>query len=213
MLRIFRKSSLFYITHLITFSLFGLPLLQNRLGVIPVMALLMPLWVSSSVLFSEREESYGFLRLLPVTDGMIVRTKFTLALLAVFAYWSLMTYVTLHLCLGTDYLAPNLALINVCTVVGLLLAACWYICIWRIGTSIMVIVILAYMAMNLIGAMVLLAAAGAGAPLLADRLLLSRLLAAAPWYGHVLVLLMALAAGYGLMRLGIRVKSGNEVGT
>jgi hypothetical protein len=212
MLRIFRKSSLFYITHLMTFSLLGLPLLHNRLGAIPVMALLMPLWISSSVLFSEREESYGFLRLLPVTDGMIVRTKFTLALLAVFAYWSLMTYVTVRLCLGTDYLAPNLALVNICTAIGILLAACWYICIWRIGTSIMIIVILAYMAMNLIGAMVLMAAAGAGARLLAGKLLFSKLLAAAPWYGHALLLLAALFAGYGLMRLGILVKSRSEAG-
>ena len=75
---ILRKSSFFFIPHLCTFSIPPLTMFPEwrHRGMLSVFALWIPVWLSSSVLWSERQESYAFLRTLPVTDREIVRTKF-----------------------------------------------------------------------------------------------------------------------------------------
>ena len=88
-----RKSSFFFITHICTFvipPLFMLAGSLNNRAVLSVMALWIPVWLSSSVLWSERQEAYAFLRILPVTDRRIVRAKFGLALGFAAVYWLVM---------------------------------------------------------------------------------------------------------------------------
>jgi len=87
MFAIARKTSFYYFTHLWTFSLAALFVLRGRGGILSMMAILVPAWLSSSVLWSENMESYAFLRTLPVTDREVVRAKFSLALAAAFVYW------------------------------------------------------------------------------------------------------------------------------
>ena len=71
---IIRRSSFFYLTHLATFSAALLWLFQGWRA-FEVVPLFIPIWLSSSVLFSEHDESYAFLRTLPVTDRALVQAR------------------------------------------------------------------------------------------------------------------------------------------
>ena len=181
MLSIFINRSFFYVSHLVTFSLIGLPLLKGRIGVIPVMAMLVPVWVSSTVLWSEREESYGFLRTLPITDRDIVRIKFTLAALVVLVYFLLTAMATAQFCRGTPHLAYDMALAEIGAVVPLIAAACWSIGIWRFGMG-SIIVILSFMFLGLAGTLMLRAGNGRDPWCAAYDLFPVDMLARAPWY-------------------------------
>ncbi len=202
--------SFFYFSHLVTFSCIGLPLVNNRIGVIPVMAMLIPVWVSSTVLFSEKEESYGFLRSLPVTDREIVRTKFTLAAMAVLVYWLLMTAVTVQFCRGTTILAYNMALVEIAAIVSLIAAACWFIGMWLFGGGIMTIVILVFMFLGIAGALLFRFGNSSDQWCTAYDVIFVDLLAGAPWYIDGLVLLLGLLCYYALMRLAVNVKRASE---
>jgi hypothetical protein len=202
--------SFFYFSHLVTFSWIGLPLLKQRIGVIPVMAILIPLWVSSTVLWSEREESYGFLRALPITDREIVRTKFTLVALAVLVYFLLMTAAIVQFCQGTPYLAHNMALVEIGVVASLILAACWFIGIWLFGMSVMIVVILIFMVLDLAAALLLRFGDGPGHWCIAYDVLPVDLLARAPWYVDGLVIVLGLLGYYALMQLAVKVKRASE---
>jgi hypothetical protein len=202
--------SFFYFSHLVTFSWIGLPLLNQRVGVIPVMAMLVPVWVSSTVLWSEREESYGFLRTLPVTDREIVHTKFTMAGLAVLIYFLLMTMATVQFCGGSPLLAYNMALVEIGTVLSLIAAACWFIGMWLFGVGVMIVVVLIFMFLGVAGAILFRFGNGSGPWCAAHELFFVELLAEAPWYVDGLFLLMGLFGYYGLSRLAIKVKRASE---
>jgi hypothetical protein len=206
------KSSPFYLSHMLTFSLLGLPLLAGEAGVVPIMAMLIPVWVSSSVLFSELRESYGFLRTLPLTDREVVGAKFLLALGAVAVYWVAMIWITVQTGIGTPLFPRNLALVHLSVIFSLLAAACWYIGIWLFGTTVMTIVVVTFMVVGTIGSIVL-RFGPAGSPAawaMIHELVLVRLLAASPWFVYVLLAVVALLAYYALMRLAVRVKRTSE---
>jgi hypothetical protein len=210
MLSIFINRLFFYVSHLVTFSLIGLPLLKRQIGVIPVMAMLIPVWVSSTVLWSEREESYGFLRTLPVTDKEIVRTKFTLVALVVLVYFLLTTAAVVQYCHGTPYLAHNMALVEVGAIVALIAAACWFVGIWLFGIGAMIIFILSFMFLGLASAILLRFGDGRDLWCAAYDLIPVDLLARAPWYVDGLVLLLGLLGYYVLMQLAVKVKRASE---
>jgi hypothetical protein len=215
MLSVFVKSSFFYVSHLVAFSWIGLPLLvrqfgERQIGVIPVMAMLIPVWVSSTVLFSEKDESYAFLRSLPMTDREVVRTKFTLAALAVLAYWLLMTAVTVQFCTGTPYLAPNMALMEIAALVSLVAAACWFMGIWMFGRSIMTFVILIFMVLGIAGALLFRFGNGSDLWCSAYDVIFVSLLSKAPWYVDGLVIVLGLLVYYALMQLAVKVKRASE---
>jgi len=94
---IIRRNAFWYFTHLITFGfpLFNFVFNEGRRGYLVYLTFMAPVWLCSSVLWSERIESYAFLRMLPVRDGDIARAKLRLGLAAVVVYWLLLLLYSL----------------------------------------------------------------------------------------------------------------------
>lgn len=211
MFAIARKSSFFFITHLCTFCIPGLatiPIWKNA-GMLSAMALWVPIWLSSSVLWSERMESYSFLRTLPVTDRRVVRTKFGLALGFAFLYWLILFFLIGRAWGSTPQYAGYMALASLTCAIAIILVAGWYIFSWRFGIAaltvgvvvLLVIVIITTMATNM-ERMIRTGGIGILAP---------RWLAEGPWIYQAILMAVALAAYYGLMRVAVRVKTKSEV--
>jgi hypothetical protein len=207
---ILRKSSFFFITHLCTFSVPGLatiPMWESP-GMISVMALWVPIWLSSSVLWSERQESYAFLRTLPVTDRQIVRTKFGLALGFAFLYWLWLAFLIRRAWGPTPEYAGYMALATLTCAIAIILVAGWYIFSWRFGLPALTAAVVALLAIVIIATMStnlerMIRTGGIG-------ILAPRWLSEGPWTYQAALAAAALASYYGLMRLAVRVKEKSE---
>lgn len=210
MYAVFFKTSPLFCSSIFTFSLLGIPLVAGQTGVIPFMAMLMPVWISSSVIFSEMHESYGFLRTVPVTDREVVKAKFLLTLLAVSVYWTATMLFALRFGIGTPQLRPNLALVLLGAVCSLIAAACWYIGIWLFGITVMTVVVLASIGIMLIGSVALRIGSARSAWFLAHDFLIVRILSESPWYVWCLLALLGLAVFYLLWLAAVRVKERSE---
>jgi len=208
MFAIARKTSYFFLTHLGTFSLPAFLLLKGEGGVISMMAIFVPAWLSSSVLWSEKQESYAFLRMLPVTDREIVRMKFGLAVVAAFAYWLILSLLVRAAWGSTWEYPAYVALGNLTCAISLPLVACWYIFSWRFGVSALTVAVLAFVVFDVVVTFVVNVDHGnwGGAP----RISIVRWLADGPWYLQPCLFLIALAAYYGLMQVAVRVKARGE---
>lgn len=209
---ILRKSSFFFFTHLGTFSIPGLVLIPGweDPGMISVMALWVPLWISSSILWSERAESYAFLRTLPVTDRQIVRTKFGLALGFISVYWAILALLIGKAWGGRPEFAGYMALASLTCAISIILAAGWYLLSWRCGTLALTVAVIALLAIAVVGTMAanmqrMIKTRGIG-------ILAPRWLAEGPWLLQVLLFAAALAAFAGLMRVAYTVKERSETG-
>jgi hypothetical protein len=208
MFAIARKTSFFFLTHLGTFTLWAMPLLKGKGGVLSIMAIAVPAWLSSSVLFSERMESYAFLRTLPVTDRQVVRTKFGLALAAAFVYWLILSLLVLSVWGSTWEYPAYMALVNLTCAISLPLVACWYIFHWRFGVSALTVSVVAFMVIDLASAFIVNVDRRnwVGAP----GIPVACWLAERPWYLQLYLFLLAFAAYYGLMEVAVRVKAKSE---
>lgn len=208
---ILRKSSFFYFTHLCTFvipPLFMLAGSLNNRAVLSVMALWIPVWLSSSVLLSERQEAYAFLRILPVTDRRIVRAKFGLALGFAAVYWLVMALFIRAAWGSTPEYDGYMAWATLASAAALVLAGGWLIVSWRFGKNVLTGAVMALVAIVILSTWFVdvkrrVRAGGIWG-------ITPGWLAEAPWFCHVLLVAAALAAFYGLMRLGIRVKTRSE---
>jgi hypothetical protein len=207
---ILRKSSFFFITHLCTFSIPPLAMLLERRnrGMLSVMALWVPVWLSSSILWSERQESYAFLRTLPVADRQIVRTKFGLALGFAVIYWLILSLFIRGAWGSTPEYSGYMALASLTCAVSLVLAGGWYIFSWRFGPSVltagvMIFVVIGVLATWVVDIRRMVSIGGIGT-------LAPRWLAEGPWVYQAVLFAVALAAYYGLMRLAVRVKEESE---
>jgi len=207
---ILQKSSFFFITHLCTFSVPGLAMLLTRhnRGMLSVMALWVPAWLSSSVLWSERMESYAFLRTLPVTDRQVVRTKFGLALGFAFIYWLILSLLIRWAWGSAPEYSDYMALANLTCSISLLLMAGWFIFSWRFGKSALTVGVIAFLVINIVATMIadierMLRSGGSG-------ILAPRWLAEGPWIYQAAMFVIALAAYFGLMRVAVRVKIKSE---
>jgi hypothetical protein len=209
MFPIIRHSSFLYCTHILTFSLMG-PLQFHKPQAIEMMGAFLPLWLSSSVLWSERNESYAFLRTLPVTDREIVRIKFGIILAATVVYWLLMSGLAFLQQGGTESFAPRLAFITVLCAFSLLLAAGWQVGVWRFGPSAMTLAILVFMGLSFVAAVVFIASFKRGAVPGASGFASIRWIAAAPWEIQALLCALVLAAFFSLMEAAVRVKISSE---
>jgi len=209
MFAILRKTSFFYFTHLCTFSAPAWPaLMKGEGGILSMMAVFIPAWLSSSVLWSERQESYAFLRTLPVTDREIVRTKFGLVLAAACAYWVILSLLVLS-SWGSSWEYPAyMALTNLACALALPLAACWYIVSWRFGVDALTTGVMIFVVLDLAAAFVVNVdnRRWVGAPGIAA----ARWLAEAPWYFQPAMFLLSLAFYYALMEVAVRVKARSE---
>lgn len=209
MFAIARKTSFFYFTHLCTFCVPAWPaLLKGKGGIISMLAFWVPLWLSSSVLWSEKQESYALLRMLPVTDREIVRAKFGLVLAAAFLYWLILSLFTWWAWDSTWEYPFYMALANLTCAISLPLAACWYIFSWRFGQSALTVGVLAFIVLGIIAAFILNVDRRnwVGAP----GIPAARWLAEGPWYLQFCLFLTAFAAYYGLMQVAVRVKAKSE---
>ena len=209
MFTIARKTSFFYFTHLCTFTAPAWPaLMKGKGGIISMLAFWVPAWLSSSVLWSERQESYPFLRTLPVTDREIVREKFGLALMAAFVYWLILSILAWW-AWGSQWEYPAyMALVNLACAVSLPLVACWYILYWRFGMTALTVGVIAFIVLDIIMVFVLNVDRRnwVGAP----GIPAARWLAEGPWYLQFYLILMAVAAYYGLMKVAVLVKQKSE---
>ena len=209
---IFRRSSFFYVTALITYSgLMGRYMLTRDWPVFEVVPLFLPVWLLSALFASEHDECYAFLRTLPVPDGAVVRTKFRLILSAVIAAWALMVAATAYR-LSDGMSGPStFVYITLVSASGLLAVSCCQIGVWRYGFSVMAVVLGVSIAAGLVLAIVHVANLKyiEGWPAF-SRLALVDWLGGAPWMSSTAVAALALAAFHRLMRLGIRVKAASE---
>ncbi len=210
MFAILRKSSFFFISAFCTFVIPPLAMLlgQRNRGVLSVMALWVPVWLSSSILWSERQESYGFLRTLPVTDRQIVRAKFGLALGFAVIYWLALSLFIRGAWGSKPEYSGYAALASLTCAVSLVLAGGWYIVSWRFGPAALTAGVMAFVVLGILGTwivdvrrMVRIGGIGTLSP---------RWLAEGPRAYRAVLLALALAAYYGLMRLAVRVKEKSE---
>jgi hypothetical protein len=209
MFTIARKSSFFYFTHLCTFCAPAWPaLLKGKGGILSMLAIFVPAWLSSSILWSERLESYAFLRMLPVTEREIVSAKFGLALAAASVYW-LILYLFAWWAWGSTWEFPiYTALANLTCAISLPLVAGWYILSYRFGISALTVGVIAFIVLDVAFVFVINVDRGnwVGAP----GIPVARWLAAGPWYLQFFLVLIALAAYYGLMEVAVQVKKKYE---
>lgn len=209
MVPIIRRSSFFYFTHLATYSFFlPWPFLDGPpYGVVP---LFMPIWLSSSVLFSERDESYAFLRTLPVTDRAIVRAKFGILLSASAVYWLAFAGLAFALRDGSGVGLPAGMFVTLTWGFSLLLAALWQIAIWRFGHLLMTWFIAGYMALNVFVAISLFTTLRRGVWEGVPHAPAFQRLAETPWMALPLTVVVVLTAFFGLMQAGVRIKESSE---
>ena len=207
-----RRSLIVYLMHFMTWSgILGRFLYVREWPAFEIIPLFMPVWMASSVVFTERDESYGFLRTLPVTDRRIVRTKLGLIVAASAVYWLFM--VGALLIRGDRTLAVPTALVYVTIVslYGLLVGVGLQLLIWRLGASMATGVAIVFMIMSLVLTIVHTASLrfSASWPRLTGTGAVEWL-AGVPWLSMPVFGALALTAFYGLGRLGLRVKASSE---
>ena len=210
---ILRRSLIWYLLHLMTYSgILGRYLVVGSWQAFEIIPLFMPVWLISSVVWSEREESYAFLRVLPITDRSIVRTKFMLILSITVVYWLLMEGVTLaRQGSGVAGGPSTLTFITLACVYALLLGACFQVGYWRFGASVVTPAGVVYMGLNLALAIIHTASLRFEPdwPVLAQSTPI-RWLSDSLWLSHLVLVALALLVFYGLMRIGFRIKTSSE---
>ncbi len=120
--------------------------LANKRVNIVFITLLSFIWLPSSVLWSERGESYAFLRLLPIRDRDVVRAKLGLGLGAVLVYWAWLSLLTLAAWGASPEFIVRFSLINLVGAAWPPLVALCYLGVWRFGARAMTAPILGFMA-------------------------------------------------------------------
>ena len=209
---IIRRSLLLYLTHFMTWSgILGQFLIGREWPAFEIIPLLMPVWLVSSVVFTEREESYGFLRTLPITDSRIVRTKFSLILGAGVVYWLFMVGAAIVRQDATLTGAAALVYITIVSIYGLVMGACVQLLFWRFGASIATGAGIIFMILSLVLTIVHMASlhSSPGWPVL-SRTGAVAWLAGVPWLSIPVLGGLALLAFSSLLRAGIRVKASSE---
>lgn len=205
MLSIVRRSSFFYVTHFLTFSVMPLYIvIAGRSRTIVFMILLAVVWLCSSVLWSERNESYAFLRMLPVSDRDVARAKLGLGLGAAFVYWAWLSLLSLIVAGATPEFLARFSLINLAASAWPPLVALCYLGVWRRGARAMtfpLVTLIAVFFIVAVGVAVRFFPSGRGGNLG---------LAPAPWPLQVLLPATGLVAFLLLARLAPRVKLDND---
>lgn len=209
---ILRRSVIYYLTHfVIWFGMLSRFLIVGDWPTFEIIPLFVPAWLASSLLFSEREESYAFLRTLPVADRAIVRTKLGLILSVGALYWVLMTVAAFARGLGSATGPAVFVYVGLVAAIGLLIAAGFQVLIWRFGITVMTGVIVVYTGVVLIATLVHTASMRF-TPGWSEVTRMRGVvwLAGAPWLTHPVLVGLTLLAFYGLVQAGIRVKASSE---
>jgi len=151
-----------FVAPVVNFLLICMRTIDNRgVFLFPLVALLLPAWITASVAWSEKGESEALLRSLPLTDREVARSKFGLALTGMILYWLLITATAVFVSLGTGHLAANIICANAVWSATLLLAGLWYVGIWTVGFHRIVPALIAFIAVDVAATTALMAAAKA----------------------------------------------------
>jgi hypothetical protein len=210
--RIFRRSSFFYASSAFMYlSLMGRYMVTRDWPVFEVVPLFMPIWLLSALLWSEDNERYAFLRMLPVPDGDVARLKLTLILVSALFQWTLMTAAAVAR-MGEGIAEPStLVYLTILGVTGLLATAAGQIAIWRFGISAMKPWLVASIAGGIVLAILHLASLkNVDAWPALSQLGAVEWLGGAPWISNAVLIAIALLAFRALMRVGVRVKAASE---
>lgn len=209
---IFRRSSFFYASSAITYlSVMGRYLVTRDWPVFEVVPLFMPVWLLSALLWSEDNERYAFLRLLPVPDGDVVRLKLTLILVSALFQWGLMTAVAVAR-MGEGIAGPStLVYLAGLGATGLLVTSAAQVAVWRFGISAMKPVLLAGIVGGIALAVLHLASLKniEGWPALSEVGPVAWL-GGAPWVSSAALAAVTMLAFRALMRVGLRIKAASE---
>jgi hypothetical protein len=209
---IFRRCSLFYASSALTYlSVMGRYLVTRDWTAFEVIPLFMPIWLLSALLWSEDNERYAFLRMLPVPDSDVARLKLALILLSALFQWTLLMAVAAAR-MGEGIAGPStLVYLTILGAIGLLTTAAGQVAIWRFGLSTMKPVLVASIAGGIVLAILHLASLKNidTWPVLSEVGPVGWL-GGAPWISSAVLIAMALLAFRALMRVGVRVKAANE---
>jgi hypothetical protein len=209
---IIRRSLILYLTHFVTWSgILGRFLFVREWPAFEIIPLFTPVWLVSAVVFTERGESYAFLRMLPVTDRRIVRTKFGLILGAATLYWLFTVGAALVRRDAALTWQATLVYITIVSAYGLVVGACIQLLFWRLGASIATGAAIVFMILSLIVTIMHTASLHSlpGWPVL-TRAGVVEWLAGVPWLSITVLGGLALVAFYGLLRMGVHVKASSE---
>lgn len=193
-------------SHFGTFAMLAvLSIWNDRPGLIYTMAALVPVWIASSVLWTEREESEQFLRALPLTDRDVAKAKFGLLLGAASVYWFII-FVTSLLHSSSGGMMFNLGLMTLACATGLVVGGLCYVSVWFFGWKPMTPVIILFMVAGVVNAIAVtrvVRSAVAGAVRLTVDPTPGLVV---PVSLGLISLVVALVILYGLMELGARVR-------
>jgi hypothetical protein len=179
--------------------------------VFEILPLFVPIWILGALFASESDECYAFLRMLPVPDRRVARTKFTLILSIVAVQWLLM--ITAALTRMDEGIAepPTLVYVTMICAFALLVAAGYQIAVWRFGLSTMRVVLGVSIAAGIAMAIIHLTSLKRLEtwPALSQTGLVEWL-GGAPWISSAVLIALALLAFRALLHVGVRVKSASE---
>lgn len=135
-----RRNLFWYVSHFCTFTMFTLMGLANHIGGghhpeihQAISGCFIVIWLSSSIFFSELDESYAFLSTLPVTARDIVSAKFSLMGLAALAYLAVSSYVICRMDLSAGQTADGLSFVFASACLAVLLGCGFYLGIFLCG--------------------------------------------------------------------------------
>ena len=208
----FRRCSIFYLSSAMTYlALMGRYLVTRDWTAFEVIPLFMPIWLLSALLWSEDNERYAFLRMLPVPDSDVARLKLALILVSAMFQWTLLMAVAVAR-MGEGIAGPStLVYLTILGAAGLLATSVGQIAVWRFGLSAMKPVLVASIAGGIVLTVIHLASLKNidTWPALSEAGLVGWL-GGAPWISIVVIAALALLTFRALMRLGVRVKAASE---
>ena len=209
---VLRRNWTFYAWAAVTYlAIMGRYMITRDWSVFEIVPLFMPVWLLSALLASEDDERYAFLRLLPIPDRDVARSKLVLILASAAFQWLLMTVAALaRMDEGIAEPATLVYLTLVCAF-GLLAAAGYQVAVWRYGISKMKPLMIASIVAGIAFAIIHMASLKHvdGWPAL-SRWAVVEWLGGAPWISNLVLAALALVAFRWLLRAGVRVKAASE---
>lgn len=208
MVAILRQYAFLYITHFFTFSMLIIaPMFAWRHPVYFVPMLLLPVWITSSVLWSERQGSEQFLKTLPATNREVVRWKFSMLAGACVIYW-LMLFAFVALARpepGMDDVYYRFITYSVVSAFSLGLLA--YMGIWFFGKNPMTAIIVLFMLTWTAFTVGVISAAKDGRYGSIAEVPLASMVAPLPWFSSLVLVGLAAVAFWGFTEVGVRIRA------
>ena len=208
MIAMLRQYAFLYITHFFTFSMLILgPMYswQHQLYFVPM--LFLPVWVTSSVLWSERQGSEQFLKTLPATNREIVRWKFSMLAGACVIYWLLMFLFVAIARPEPHLVGVYIRFITYSAVSAFSFGLLAYIGIWFFGKNPMTAVIVMFMLTWTVFVITVISGAKSGRYHTLTELPIVSMVAHMPKLTPLVLLGLAGVAFWGFKEVGVRVRA------